>query len=175
VPAPGMTSLSRSTLIHGGSIWIGAGTKPPLSSAQHQSGRALDPRVRPHALGCRDDEGRVPADRVPERDDSSGNHALSPPEAALVRPGGLMPQTLSPSISVTASASPRDRIVLLEGHGVECDAHAGPFVGHLIWPTRGCRPYASGPDVALARSDAKGQGGSGGKPRTSRTGPNERL
>ena len=69
----------------------------------------------------------------------------------------------------------RDRIVLLEGHGVECDAHAGPFVGHLIWPTRGCRPYASGPDVALARSDAKGQGGSGGKPRTSRTGPNERL
>jgi len=31
------------------------------------------------------------------------------------------------------------------------------------------------PDVALARSDAKGQGGSGGKPRTSRTGPNERL
>src|SRR4051794_29335777 len=41
--------------------------------------------------------------------------------------------------------------------------------------TRGCRPYASGPDVALARSDATGQGGSGGKPRTSRTGPNERL
>jgi hypothetical protein len=41
--------------------------------------------------------------------------------------------------------------------------------------TRGCRPYASGPAVALARSDAKGQGGSGGKPRTSRTGPNDRL
>src|SRR3978361_386755 len=38
--------------------------------------------------------------------------------------------------------------------------------------TRGCSPYASGPDVALARSDATGQGGSGGKPRTSRTGPN---
>ena len=40
---------------------------------------------------------------------------------------------------------------------------------------RGCRPYASGPDMALARSDAEGHGGSGGKPRTSRTGPNERL
>ena len=24
----------------------------------------------------------------------------------------------------------RDRIVLLEGHGVESDAHAGPFVRH---------------------------------------------
>jgi len=47
--------------------------------------------------------------------------------------------------------------------------------GTIIWPTRCCRPYASGPDVALARSDAKGHGGSGGKPRTSRTGPNERL
>ena len=88
------------------------------------------------------------------------------------RSGAAFP---SPSISVTASASPRDRIVLLEGHGVECDAHAGPFVRHHYLPTRGCRSYASGPDVTLARSDAKGQGGSGGKPRTSRTGPNERL
>jgi hypothetical protein len=42
-------------------------------------------------------------------------------------PGADFP---SPSISVTASASPRDRIVLLEGHGVEGDAHAGPFVRH---------------------------------------------
>jgi hypothetical protein len=42
-------------------------------------------------------------------------------------PGADFP---SPSISVTASASHRDRIVLLEGHGVECDAHAGPFVRH---------------------------------------------
>src|SRR3954453_4074408 len=51
-------------------------------------------------------------------------------------------------------------------HGPECDAHAGHWSGTIIWPTRGCRPYASGPDVTLARSDATGQGGSGGKPRT---------
>jgi hypothetical protein len=84
-----------------------------------------------------------------------------------------MPQTRSPLISVAASAS---RL----GIGSCCwkakaDAHAGHLLSTVIWPTRGCRLYASGPDVALARSDAKGQGGSGGKPRTSRTGPNERL
>src|SRR4051812_21583423 len=39
-------------------------------------------------------------------------------------------------LSVTASVSPRDRIVLLEGHGVECDAQAGPFVRqrYLVHP-----------------------------------------
>ena len=49
--------------------------------------------------------------------------------------------------------------------------HLSDYLGH----PRLHRSYGSGPDVALARSDAKGQGGSGGKPRTSRTGPNERL
>ena len=31
----------------------------------------------------------------------------------------------------------RDRIVLLEGHGVEGDAHAGPFSDTVIWPAAG--------------------------------------
>lgn len=50
-----------------------------------------------------------------------------------------MPQALSMDGTVVAVAAdcghhfskpPRDRIVLVEGHGIEGDAHAGPFVRH---------------------------------------------
>ncbi|WP_247456576.1 MULTISPECIES: hypothetical protein [unclassified Bradyrhizobium] len=45
--------------------------------------------------------------------------------------GNLVPQ--SPPIAVTTSATPpQDRIVLVEGHGVEGDAHAGALVGTPI-------------------------------------------
>jgi hypothetical protein len=73
-------------------------------------------------------KGGVPADRVLNAMTLPEITRYLPPEAALVRPGGLMPQTRSPLISVAASAS---RL----GIGSCCwkakaDAHAGPFVRH---------------------------------------------
>ena len=46
--------------------------------------------------------------------------------------------------------------MLLEGHGVQCDAHAGSFVRHhyLVHPL--LQALCFRPDVAPARSDAKG-------------------
>jgi hypothetical protein len=83
-------------------------------------------------------KGGVPADRV--------LNAMALPQITRYlrqkrrsRPGGLMPQALSLEGTVVAVAAdrghhfskpPQDRIVLVEGHGVEGDAHAGPFVRH---------------------------------------------
>src|ERR1700712_4331354 len=58
---------------------------------EHQSGRPLGRRARPHALGCEDGaQGRRATGADPERDVLAGDHQVPSPEAALIRPGGLM-------------------------------------------------------------------------------------
>jgi MOSC domain-containing protein YiiM len=97
---------------------------------------------QPHALGRRDGpKGWCVAGEGAERDDVGGDHAIPPPEAALARPGRVMAPARDPSleghvVAVAAdrghhfSKPSRDRILLVEGHGVEGDAHAGAFVRH---------------------------------------------
>src|ERR1700712_4239377 len=74
---------------------------------EHQSGRSLGPRARPHALGCGDGaQGRRATGADPERDVVAGDHPLPSPEAALVRPGGLMPPAHAVSVEAPSLRPP---------------------------------------------------------------------
>src|SRR3954452_14811100 len=97
--------------------------------AEHQSGRALDPRARPHALGRPDGaQGRCPRQPRPQRDAYSGNHALPPPEAALIRPGRLMPKPPPLSLEGTVVAVAADR-----GHHFSKPPQEGIAPGTPTW------------------------------------------
>jgi hypothetical protein len=102
----------------------------------------------PHALGRPDgSQGRRLCRPGPECDDACGDHALPTPEAALAGPRCLMPPARDLSLEgkvAAVAADPghyfskptRERISLVEGHGVEGDAHAGPFVRHRYLASR---------------------------------------